>query len=127
MRRLRSVERGCRFSAKILFQYRVGSPEDSAFRVCEERVITFNGKSPSEAYDIAMRHGEDSQSSYLNDDGVDVNIEFIGVIDLLELGEECEDGDVWYEMRTMLRPKERKAKIIPRREDLSIFKPTKMT
>lgn len=122
MRRLRDLKDCHRYSAKILLQYRVGPAEESSFRTCEERIITFHGRSSQEAYDIAMKKGMASQCSYVNDNDMDVHIEFIGVIDLMELGEECEDGDVWYEIKTMLRPKERRSKIIPRRESLSIFK-----
>jgi len=122
MRRLRSLKGRHRYSAKILFQYRVGAAEDSSFRICEERIITFYGSSPQEAYNTALEKGEINQSNYINDDGVDVYIEFIGIVDLIELGEECEVEDVWYEIKTMLRPKERKSKLIPRREELLIFK-----
>lgn len=122
MRRVRDSKDCHRYSAKILFQYRVGPAEESSFRTCEERIITFHGRSSQEAYDIAVKKGMASQSSYVNDSGMDVHIEFIGVIDLMELGEECGAEDVWYEIKTMLRPKERRSKIIPRRESLSIFK-----
>ncbi len=110
-----------RFSAKLLFQYRSGAPEDSIFRICEERIVTFNGNSPSAAYRTALTLGKKGQSSHINNEGIRVYIEFIGLIDMMELGMECEDYDVWYEIKTMRCPMERKSNIIPRREDLSIF------
>ncbi len=37
---------------------------------------------------------------------------------LLELGPECEDGEVWYDIVTRVLPSERKSELIPAESDL---------
>ena len=102
-----------RFSAKLLFQYRVGSPGDSKFRTCEERIVTFQERNASVAFNKAKKMGKDSEESYTNDEGERVHIEFVGLCDFMQLGIESEPNEVWYEIKTMLRPMERKGKLLP--------------
>ena len=107
-----------RFSAKLLFQYRVGSSKNSKFRICEERIVTFREIDARTALDKAKKIGSSSEESYKNDEGGHVHIEFIGVRDLMQLGAESELGEVWYEIKTMLLPMERKKKLIPPEKEL---------
>lgn len=111
-----------RFSAKLLFQYRIGGPKQSKFRICEERIVTLRNKSAAGAIREAKKIAKNSQSCYLNDDGNKVFIEFVGLLDFMELGVESDENEVWYEIKTMLRPMERKNKIIPPDEKLLIQK-----
>jgi|SRR5687768_2652869 hypothetical protein len=116
-----------RFSAKLLFQYRVGrDAAASKFRTVEERIVTLREKTAKSALAKVKAIGRESESRFTNDDGADVYIEFIGVVDLMELGLECEPHDVWYEIRTMLQPLERRRSILPAEEDLSAFRAEKL-
>lgn len=111
-----------RFAAKLLFQYRVGKPANSKFRICEERIVVLRKNTPESALSEANRIGESSQTDFLNDEGETVAIEFVGVLDLMNLGLESEPNEVWYEIKTMLRPVERRKKLIPPKEKLSAFR-----
>jgi len=111
-----------RYSAKILLQYRVGDAHDSQFRVCEERIIVIESTNATKAHAVVVRIAKSSESKFINDDGEWVYVEFIGVLELMELGVECEAHDVWYEIKTMLRPMERIDVLVPKREDLSVFR-----
>ena len=111
-----------RFAAKLLFQYRVGKKSSSKFRTCEERIILLRERTPFRALAAAKKVGRMSEATYLNDDRVPVVIEFVGVLDLMELGIEAAGDEVWYEIKTMLRPMERKSKLIPPERELSAIK-----
>ena len=103
-----------RFAAKLLFQYRVVVERQSSNRrICEERTIVFEARSKRAALSSARRRGQAGEYAYLNGEGNKVHFEFVGVTDLLCL--DCASGqeEVWYEIRTMLKPMERKAAIIP--------------
>ena len=106
-----------RYAAKLLFQFRVGN--DSKMRICEERTILLKTRSAKEALRQAKRKGRGAQHRYRNDEGEKVRFEFVGVMDLLYLGIECEDGEVWYDIRNRLTPMERKEKLIPKEADLN--------
>ena len=103
-----------RFAAKLLFQYRVViNGISNTMRDVEERIVVVDASSVQVALRKAKRRAKSSETTYQNDDGNAVLIEFIGIMDFLELGVECDDGDVWYEIRTLREPMERKAKFIP--------------
>ena len=106
-----------RYAAKLLFQFHVG--DDSKMRICEERTILLQTRSASEALRQAKRKGRQSQHQYRNDEGGKVRFEFVGVMDLLHLGIECENDEVWYDIRTRLTPMERKEKLIPKEAELN--------
>jgi hypothetical protein len=103
-----------RYATKLLFQYRVGNQLLSKERrLCEERIVQFEARSNKEALTIAKRKGRKARHSYRNSDGEIVRFEFVGVMDLLSLGVECEADEVWYEFRSRLSPMERRDKLIP--------------
>ena len=108
-----------RYAAKLLFQFRVdvdGAPGKR--RICEERIVNFRSKSHDEALRSAKRRGRKSESSYDNSDGNRVTFEFIGVMDLMTLGVEAAEDEVWYDIRERLMPMERREKIIPSEAEL---------
>ena len=108
------------FAAKLLFQFRVVVGHESGKRrKCEERIILIKAKTAREALEKAKRRGLESEHNYLNDEQNQVYFEFIGVLDLLRLGPECDKGDVWYEIKELLLPMERKEKLIPPEEKLN--------
>jgi len=119
---MRRMSGEARYAAKLLFQFRVGSPRSAKMRMCEERIVLLRATSSEDAHRSSVASGLSSQYDYLNNDGERVFFEFIGVRDLISLGVECEEDEVWYEIKTMLRPMERRKKLIPPRQSLSAFK-----
>ena len=103
-----------RYAAKLLFQYRVSiGSKSNTMRTCEERIIILKANTAQLALSAAKRRGRSSEYSYKNSDGNKVCFEFIGVLDLLRLGVECEKDEVWYNIITMMKPKERAKSILP--------------
>jgi hypothetical protein len=106
-----------RYAAKLLFQFRVGVSDK--MRICEERIILLQTCSAKEALRQAKQRGRQSQSQYRNDEGERVRFEFVGVMDLLHLGIECEEDEAWFDIRSRLMPMEKKEKLIPKEADLN--------
>jgi len=103
-----------RYSAKLLFQFRVTFDGDPGKRrVCEERIITFRARSAAEALERAKRRGRESRHAYTNSHGNPVDFEFIGVMELLRLDPVCAEDEVWYEIKQRLLPMERAERLIP--------------
>jgi hypothetical protein len=112
-----------RFSAKLLFQFRVVINNDSRKRrICEERILVINAATAKQALARAKRRGTASQYDYLNSEKNRVYFEFIGVTDLLELGWECEEDEVWYDITEKLLPSERRDKWVPPESELNAIK-----
>lgn len=104
-----------RYAAKLLFQFRVmtdGKP--NARRLCEERIILIEALDGKAALKEAKRRGRAERHRYINANGDPVVFEFVGIMKLLCLGNEYEDGEVWYELTERLRPMERRNKILPK-------------
>src|SRR5262245_17881870 len=88
---------GQRYSAMLLFQFRVVTAGVSnKRRLCEKRLILLTAPDGRAALRAAKKRGRAAQHSYLNEDGGRVRFEFVGVLDLLHLGPECESGEVYY-------------------------------
>jgi len=127
-KRAQPVIRGSheRYAAKLLFQYRVmvdGKPNKK--RTCEERVIVVTAQAADEALMKAKAYGKAEKLTYKNNDGNPVHFELVGILDLLHLGLECEDEEVWYDITERLEPMERRKKIIPPERKLNaIAQPT---
>src|SRR5262245_16808160 len=84
-----------RYSAKLLFQFRVIIDGDSGKRrMCEERLLVLQATSARAALTKAKRKGRGSQFHYKNSDGNPVHFEFVGVMDLLCLEVSCEPDEV---------------------------------
>jgi Domain of unknown function (DUF4288) len=117
-----SKQSGLRFSAKLLFQFRVESDEPSIMRTCEERIVVFHAKTARTALAETKRRGKAAQHVYKNDAGAKVHFEFVGVMDLLELGIECGEDEVWYDITTRKLPMERAQEILPSESSLSAMR-----
>ena len=112
-----------KFAAKLLFQFRVvvdGDP--GVMRTCEERIVVFHASSAQKALAAAKRRGKAAQHSYKNDAGDTVYFEFVGIQDLLHLGLECEEDEVWYNITQRKLPMERAASILPSESELSAIR-----
>ena len=91
-------------------------------RTCEKRLIVFTADSSANALAHARRRGKKSEHSYRNSDGNPVHFEFVGVLDLICIGAECEEDEVWYDIVSLKRPKERSRKLLPRERDLNALR-----
>lgn len=82
-------------------------------------MILLDAPTARHAYGMATAKGRAGQHQYKNNEDADVRFEFVGVLDLLRLGVECDKDEVWYDIVTMFRPKERSASILPRFSELN--------
>lgn len=94
-----------RYSAKLLFQFRVSQKGVSGKkRTCEERIITFQAKSRKNALVFAKNYGKKEQFDYKNSFGGVVYFEFVGITDAVELFREEDIYEVWYDIKDKLFP-----------------------
>lgn len=70
----------------------------------------------------AKRIGKQREYNYDNDEGNAVRLERVGVMELIGLDPECLKDEVWYDIRTMLKPVERRKDILPKESALSAVK-----
>jgi predicted alpha/beta hydrolase len=120
---MKRKEKGKRYAAMLLFQFRVmvaGNP--GIRRICERRLINFRAANGPKALTEAKRRGRAAQHSYRNSDGNRVHFDFVGVQDLLCLGIECEADEVWYDIVQLVKPMERKKKLIPQESTLTAIR-----
>jgi hypothetical protein len=110
-----------KYSAKLLFQFRVdcGSGQSDIMRRCEERIIVLSAHNAKSALRKAKLKGSKAEFIGTGEAGNPIHFEFVGVLDLLEIGIECEPDEVWYNITTKKRPMERRDKIIPKEENLN--------
>lgn len=112
-----------KYAAKLLFQFRILiEAKSNKMRRCEEKIVLISAKNAESAYKIANKRGKEDENTYLNDEGNTVYFEFIGIEDLMHIGIECKDDEVWYEIKSYLEPKENKHKFIPNKSNLSAFR-----
>lgn len=109
-----------RYSAMLLFQYRadLGNGQSDVMRRCEERLIVLFARNAESALRKAKAHGKESEFNGRSEAGNPLLFEFIGVKDLLDL-ESLDESEVWYDIRTLKLPMERREKLIPPEEELN--------
>jgi hypothetical protein len=82
-----------RYAAKLLFQWRVvRNGRDNVRRTCEERTIVFKSGSPAAVIAKARSRGRRSTFRTTNIANEPLLFEFVGIIDLVHLGPECDAG-----------------------------------
>jgi hypothetical protein len=107
----------------LLFQYRVVvGGKSNLMRTCEKRIIVLTAPSARAALMAAKHRGAAAKFSYKNSDNNPVHFEFVGILDLLELGVECDADEVWYDIITLKRPKERAKSILPPERKLNAIR-----
>jgi hypothetical protein len=112
----------------LLFQFRVVvGGKSSVMRICEKRLIVFAAASAKAALSWAKRRGRDAEHSYKNGDGNPVHFEFVGVLDLLSIGIQCEEDEVWYDIVSMKKPMERAKKLLPPEKELEAIRGEALT
>jgi len=106
-----------RYAAKLLFQWNaMPGGRVSSRRVCEERIVNFRAASPRSAVAKAKTIGR--QGTFRSGD---IRFQFVGILQLMELGVESGPGEAWWELSYRSRPLERRGKILPREKDLRVF------
>jgi hypothetical protein len=108
-----------RYSAALLFQYRVmvgGSPGKR--RLGETRIIHFRSFDGPSALSHAKQRGKAAEHNYKKNEGNRVFFEFVGVRDLLCCDPACEADEDWYQTVELLTPMERKSRLIPPESEL---------
>jgi len=111
------------YAATLLFEFFVkAGGRAGARRLCEQRTILVEATSGALALREAKRQGHASAYQYKNSDGNPVRFRFVGVLDLLHLGGECQPNEVWYSIKEYVRPMERRKAILPRERDLSAIR-----
>lgn len=117
------MKNAVRFAAKLLFQFRVhANGTSNRRRLCEERIVVFEAPTAELAVKRARSMGTKAQHRYKNNAGGMVDFEFVGILELLSLEPECEEGEVWYELRERVEPKENARRIIPPVSELNAVK-----
>lgn len=110
------------FAAKLLFEFYITVKGKAGVRrLCEERIVLIQAPAAAQALREANRQGRAGQYRSPNA-GNPLHFRFVGVMDLLRLGSECEDNEVWYDVAVRVRPMERKDKLVPPPEKLSAMR-----
>lgn len=106
-----------RYAAKLLFQWNaMPGGRASSRRVCEERIVNFRAASPRSALAKAKSIGR--RGSFRSGG---IRFQFVGILQLMELGVECGPGEAWWEVSYRMRPLERRGSVLPREKDLWVF------
>ena len=107
-----------RYAAKLLFDW---NPDPitggRVMRLSEERIVVFPARSARAAVVKAKRLGREAELRY--DSGH--RLRFVGILQLMELGFESAEGEVWWELRRRRRAKERAKALLPAERDLWAF------
>lgn len=111
------------YSVKLLFQWRrVVGRRSGKVRTCEERIVTFKARNAEDAWRKGNRLGKDGEFDYANSLGGTTQFEFIGIMEMLQLGLEIHPGEVWWDIVDRLKPSERRSRFIPPKERLQAFR-----
>lgn len=86
-----------RYSAKLAFYY--DNRRDCTVSICEERIVCFVAQNTKQALKSAKRIGKGAEYEFENSSAELISFEFIGIMDILELGIECDDEEVWYDVK----------------------------
>jgi len=114
-----------KFAVFLLFQFKTEKNNIiNKKRICEERIYNIECETSNIAYKEAKKIGKKEEFSYI-EDKQKVNFEFIGIIDLVELSTLDDNNIVWSRFVEKLTPMERKDKIIPTKDNLTVFKKSK--
>jgi hypothetical protein len=109
-----------RLACKLLFQFRVIIGNSSGvFRKCEERYICINDiENVNDAIEKIFSYARKANRNYINPAGNKVYVEFVGVLDFILLGAECDDIEFWYDYTVRKLPMENKKNSVMNKSDL---------
>jgi hypothetical protein len=106
--------KGGLYSAKLLFEHWItANGQPAVRRTCEERLILLQATSARLALREAKAQARASQWRSRNSHGNPWHFRFIGVLDLLHLGIECQPNEVWYDIKERVTPMERRRTLVP--------------
>ena len=91
-----------RFSAKLLFCYVVGDANRRIGRTLETRIVCFDSRDLKSATTKFEKYGRAAAYSFTNDAGGLVEFEFVGIVDVIEPGDECDANEFWYDIESRL-------------------------
>jgi hypothetical protein len=111
-----------RYAAKLLFQYRTSQIRKDGRDLFEERIIVVTAKHSRSALIKCRSAGMQKQYSYIAASGCKVNVEFLGVIQLLRLDLLCDDDEMWYSLHSMLIPSRRRKSLVPDENNLDAIR-----
>src|SRR5262247_4924224 len=97
------------YAAKLLFDW-YPDPVTGSYvkRLSEERIVVFPARSARASVERAKRLGKRAELRF--DSGH--RLRFVGILQLMELGVECAEGEVWWELRRRYQAKERARKLL---------------
>jgi len=108
-----------RYAAKLLFDWNPDPiTRGRVMRISEERIVVFAARSARASLVKAKRLGREAELRY--DSGH--RLRFVGILQLTELGVECAEGEVWWELRRRRCAKERAKALLPPARDLWVFR-----
>lgn len=116
------VSRDSHYAAKLLFQFRFEDEPRDAYRMTEERTILLQASSANAAFHLFNKLGRSEKRTSFNDEGEKYFFEFIGITDMIHLGLECGENEVWYSMKRLKSPMERREAFVPKKEKLAAFR-----
>ena len=106
-----------RYSAKLLFIWNPDPVTESRRqRLCEERIVVFQSRSPADAVRKAKAIGRAEQVRF--DDGH--QLRFAGMLQCMDL-ESLDSSEVWWEYQRRSNPEQWARKAIPPESDLYVF------
>ncbi len=107
-----------RYAVKLLFDWNPDPVTGSrVMRLSEERIIVFTARSARAALERAKHLGRRGELKYEGG----LRLRFVGVLQLMELGVECAEGEVWWEFRRRRLAKERARVVVPAEKTLYVF------
>lgn len=111
------------FAAKLLFQYRVNVKGHYAKRkLCEERIVHVKASTARQALASVKKIARSAEHKYVNNEGNPVHFQFVGIIDLIYLHEKYYPEEVWYELKGLLNPMQRRAKFVRADNELTAIR-----
>lgn len=112
-----------RYAAKLLSEYQVlVEGVAGKRRICVETIVLIAAGSARGALVKAKARGARGNLRYQNDEGNPVRLEFVGVMELLELGIECASDEVWFEVKKRVANSERRKRLIPPESELTAIR-----
>lgn len=96
-----------RYAGKLLFQYIAPHESPDSLLVIEERTLVLKAASAGKALKAFRARGTEGAFSFVNNYGVKMKFQFVGVLEMISLGIESDDDEVWYVIRKMKGPRNR--------------------
>lgn len=100
----------CRYAARIIHQFKSKILDMKSRKKCVITTIVFEANNGRTAIQTAKRIGKKMAVNYKNTDRDRISYTFLGIIDIMQLGDECEVYEVWYDAKSFTNPQRMVAK-----------------